>query len=92
MTAFDLATIDIISPDHYVRHGYPHPEWKYLRRHAPVFWYEGRANVDPFWAITKHADIIELSKQPELCSRTSPSSRSSPTSSPSPRRTRRATC
>ena len=66
MTAFDLATLDIISPDHYVRHGYPHPEWKYLRRHAPVFWYEGRTDVDPFWAITKHADVIELSKQPEL--------------------------
>jgi cholest-4-en-3-one 26-monooxygenase len=65
MSTFDLATLDIISPDHYVEHGYPHPEWKYLRRHAPVFRYEGRSNVDPFWAITKHADIIELSKQPE---------------------------
>jgi cholest-4-en-3-one 26-monooxygenase len=64
--AFDLSTIDIISPDHYVRSGYPHAEWRYLRRHAPVFWYEGRDNVDPFWAITKHADIIELSKQPEI--------------------------
>jgi cholest-4-en-3-one 26-monooxygenase len=63
---FDLASLDVISPDHYVAHGYPHPEWKYLREHAPVFWYEGRSNVDPFWAITKHADIIELSKQPEL--------------------------
>jgi cholest-4-en-3-one 26-monooxygenase len=66
MTAFDLATLDIIGPDHYQKHGYPHAEWKYLRKHAPVFWYEGRSNVDPFWAITKHADIIELSKQPEL--------------------------
>jgi cholest-4-en-3-one 26-monooxygenase len=64
--AFDLATLDIISPDHYVAHGYPHPEWKYLRRHAPVFRYEGRDNVDPFWAITRHADIVELSKQPEI--------------------------
>jgi cholest-4-en-3-one 26-monooxygenase len=63
--AFDLSTIDIISPDHYVRSGYPHAEWRYLRRHAPVFWYEGRDNVDPFWAITKHADIIEISKQPD---------------------------
>lgn len=62
----DLDTLDIISPDHYVRNGYPHPEWAHLRRHAPVFWYEGRSNVDPFWAITKHADIIELSKQPEI--------------------------
>ena len=45
--------------------GYPHPEWTWLRRHAPVFWYD-RPNVEPFWAITKHADIIEISKQPEL--------------------------
>jgi cholest-4-en-3-one 26-monooxygenase len=63
---FDLATIDVISPDHYVANGYPHAEWKWLRRHAPVFRYEGRSNVDPFWAITKHADVIELSRQPAI--------------------------
>ena len=62
---YDGATLDIISPEHYERHGYPHPEWTWLRQHAPVFWYE-RDNVDPFWVITKHADIIELGKQPEL--------------------------
>jgi len=60
----DLATLDIASPEHYEQSGYPHAEWTYLRREAPVFWYD-RPNVDPFWAITKHADIIELSKQPE---------------------------
>lgn len=64
-TAFDLATIDISSPEHYERNGYPYAEWAYLRRNAPVFWYE-RDNVDPFWAITKHADIVELSKQPDI--------------------------
>jgi len=62
---FDPATLDVASAEHYERHGYPHPEWTWLRRHAPVFWYE-RPNVDPFWAITKHADIIELGKQPDL--------------------------
>jgi cytochrome P450 len=62
---FDPTTLDIASPEHYERHGYPHPEWTWLRRHAPVFWYD-RPNVDPFWAITKHADIIELGKQPDL--------------------------
>ncbi|MGH7894158.1 MAG: cytochrome P450 [Candidatus Binatia bacterium] len=61
----DPATLDVASAEHYERHGYPHAEWTWLRRHAPVFWYE-RANVEPFWVITKHADIIELSKQPEL--------------------------
>jgi len=59
-----LDTLDIASDEHYEKHGYPHPEWTYLRRHAPVFWYD-RPNVEPFWAITKHADIVELSKQPE---------------------------
>ncbi len=63
---FDLRTIDVISPEHFERNGYPHAEWKYLRRHAPVFRYAGRSNVDDFWAITRHADIIELSKQPEI--------------------------
>src|SRR5215471_5406949 len=65
MRDFDPATLDVMSASHYEEHGYPHPEWTWLRRHAPVFWYE-RPNVDPFWAITKHADIIEIGKQPHL--------------------------
>jgi cholest-4-en-3-one 26-monooxygenase len=60
----DPATLDIATPEHYERHGYPHAEWTWLRRNEPVFRYE-RPNVDPFWAITKHADIIEIGKQPE---------------------------
>ncbi len=60
-----LDTLDVVTPEHYEANGYPFREWAYLRRHAPVFWYE-RDNVEPFWAITKHADIVELSKQPEL--------------------------
>lgn len=60
---FDPATVDVASPEHYGRNGYPHAEWTWLRRHAPVFWYD-RPNADPFWAITKHADIVEIGKQP----------------------------
>ncbi len=60
-----LATLDIATPAHYERHGYPYREWASLRRHAPVYWYE-RENVEPFWAVTKHADIVELGKQPEI--------------------------
>lgn len=62
---FDPATLDLATPEHYERHGYPHAEWTWLRRHDPVFWYD-RPNVDPFWAITKHADIIAIGKQPEI--------------------------
>ena len=62
---FDPTTLDLITPEHYERNGYPHAEWAWLRRNDPVFWYE-RPNVDPFWAITKHADIIEIGKQPDI--------------------------
>ena len=61
---FDAATLDVATPEHYEQNGYPHAEWRWLRRHDPVFWYE-RDNVEPFWAITKHADIIEIGKQPD---------------------------
>jgi cholest-4-en-3-one 26-monooxygenase len=60
---FSLDTIDIVSPDHYQKNGYPHAEWTYLRKHHPVFYVE-RPRVDPFWAITKAADIREISIQP----------------------------
>ncbi|HKA15469.1 MAG TPA: cytochrome P450 [Myxococcota bacterium] len=62
---FDLSTIDIASPEHYEEHGYPHPEWSWLRQHAPLVWYE-RPRFDPFWAVTKHSDIVWLSKHPKL--------------------------
>jgi|HubBroStandDraft_4_1064222.scaffolds.fasta_scaffold19922_3 cholest-4-en-3-one 26-monooxygenase len=60
-----LETLNIIGPDHYMKNGYPHREWTYLRKHKPVFWCE-YPKTDPFWAITKHADIIQISKQPRL--------------------------
>lgn len=55
---------NIIHPDDYARHGYPHEVWSWMRREDPVSWWDRTQGV-PFWAITKHADVIELSKQPE---------------------------
>ncbi len=62
--ALNLGTIDIISPDLYQQRGYPHEEWALLRQEAPIYWYDRTAG-EPFWAVTKHADIITLSKQPK---------------------------
>ncbi len=62
--ALSLDTIDIIGPDHYQQNGYPHAEWALLRREAPVYWFD-RTDDDPFWAVTKHEDIILLSRQPK---------------------------
>jgi cholest-4-en-3-one 26-monooxygenase len=61
----DAATLDLVTPEKYEREGYPHAEWTWLRQHDPVFWYE-RPNVEPFWAITKHTDIIDIGKQPAI--------------------------
>ena len=60
-----LETLDIHSTDLYVSRGYPWREWDLLRREAPVFWYE-REGIAPFWAITRHANILEISKRPEV--------------------------
>jgi cholest-4-en-3-one 26-monooxygenase len=65
MSDLTLQTIDFINPDLYVQRGYPHAEWSLLRHEAPVFRYE-RPNVVPFWAVTKHADIITVSRDPAL--------------------------
>jgi len=56
--------LHLIDPKCYAERGYPHAEWKQLRRHAPVEFFDPPA-WQSFWAITKHADIIEVSKQPE---------------------------
>ncbi len=59
--------LNIIGPQHYQENGYPHREWTYLRNHKPVYWYDG-PYAEPFWAITKHADIVQIAKQPKLFS------------------------
>jgi cholest-4-en-3-one 26-monooxygenase len=65
MPAPSLDTLDIHSKDLYVSRGYPWQEWDLLRREAPVFWYE-REDIAPFWAITRHADILEISRRSDI--------------------------
>ena len=60
-----LAELDIISNQGFGTNGYPHAAWARLRREAPVHWNTKHVE-NPFWAITKHADILAISKQPEL--------------------------
>jgi cholest-4-en-3-one 26-monooxygenase len=60
----DRARFECIDPEHYRRHGYPHEAWAFLRAHAPVTRVE-HPDFVPFHAITKHADVVTLSKQPQ---------------------------
>ncbi len=63
--SLSLDTIDIISPEYYQDNGYPPDEWALLRREAPIYWYD-RTPGEPFWAVTKHEDIVALSRQPRV--------------------------
>jgi len=46
---------EIIDPLYYGRYGYPHASWAWLRRHAPVAWFEP-PGMRPFWAVTRYED------------------------------------
>jgi cytochrome P450 len=61
----DVPAFHLIHPDHYAAHGYPHDVWKRLRREDPVHWFDRTAGK-PFWAITRHADIVTIGKRPDL--------------------------
>ncbi|MDH3309051.1 MAG: cytochrome P450, partial [Acidimicrobiia bacterium] len=51
---------DITSHDTYLR-GFPHAAFKRMREEEPVAWVE-EGDGTGFWAITKHADVIEVSR------------------------------
>ncbi len=60
----EFDTLDAISNDAY-RDGPPHELFTLMRREAPVIKHRG---IDPgspewFWAITRHADVVEVSRR-----------------------------
>jgi cytochrome P450 len=63
-STIDLAAL--VDPATY-RDGPPHETWTRMRRDAPVLWCE-IAGHEPFWALTRHADIRFVSTHPELFS------------------------
>jgi cholest-4-en-3-one 26-monooxygenase len=64
LTAASITTADLMDPDLFVSRGYPHAEWAALRRDAPVKWFAFDGPRPGFWAITKRADIVAISKEP----------------------------
>ena len=56
--------LHLLDGQFYANDPFPHYDW--MREHAPVFWDE----QSRLWAITRHADVMQLSKRPEVfCSR-----------------------
>ena len=56
---------ELVDPASYGQNGPPHELWSELRKHDPVHRCEARGAYPPFWAITKHADICDISKRPD---------------------------
>jgi cytochrome P450 len=52
------------SPHAFERQGYPWADWARLRRDEPVAWIDADDHV-PFWAVTRHADVVRISKDPD---------------------------
>jgi cholest-4-en-3-one 26-monooxygenase len=55
---------NFVHPAHYAQHGYPHDLWTRLRREDPVHWFD-KTDGPPFWAVTKHDDIVKVGRHPE---------------------------
>jgi len=56
--------LDLVSSRAYAEKGVPHALWTRLRAESPVH-HCAPEGFEPFWAITRHADICEISKQPD---------------------------
>ena len=59
---------DLIAPKNYGTRGTPHDVWTLLRKESPVHRCEFGGDFEDFWAITRHADILDISTKPQLFS------------------------
>ncbi|SNS04723.1 cytochrome P450 [Actinomadura mexicana] len=62
--AFRAPEIDIIDPGVYERGGIPHRQFQWLRDNDPVHWHQDpNDGVPGFWAITRHEDVVSVSRR-----------------------------
>jgi cholest-4-en-3-one 26-monooxygenase len=60
--------LDLIDPDTFAS-GLPLDAFATMRTEAPVFWHDQQSPWDEgFWVVTRHADIQEVSRTPEVFS------------------------
>jgi cytochrome P450 len=63
-----LDDIDLYSPDTYVARA-PHEAFERLRQSDPVHW-QPTPEGGGYWAVLRHADVVEVSRTPEVYSAT----------------------
>ena len=65
--AEDLSHVDLITPERWEERVL-HDEFALLRHEDPVHWHPESAPNHGFWAITKHEDVVAVSKNPQVFS------------------------
>jgi cholest-4-en-3-one 26-monooxygenase len=61
-----LEDVDLADPESFVA-GVPHESFALLRREDPVHWHKEKDGPG-FWALTRHDDVVFVSKHPEIFS------------------------
>ena len=61
-----MMTIDLYDPDTYTA-SVPHEDFATLRREDPVHW-QDMPGQPGYWAVLRHADVVHVSRHPELFS------------------------
>jgi cytochrome P450 len=67
MPNLSLTDVDLLGFESY-RDGPPHAMLALLRREDPVHWHPEPDGGRGFWAVTKHADVVYVSRTPKLFS------------------------
>jgi cholest-4-en-3-one 26-monooxygenase len=62
-----LADIDVYELDQYID-AVPHKQFRRLRAEAPVFKHADPEQPNGFWVLTRHADVVFVSRNPEIFS------------------------
>ncbi|TDB90439.1 cytochrome P450 [Actinomadura sp. 7K534] len=62
--------IELVDPAPYEHGGVPYGQLAWLREHDPVHRHHGDPDRGhpPFWAVTRHEDVVHVSRHPELFS------------------------
>lgn len=68
-TMLHFDPLDLVEPSRYAERGRPYALFASMRREAPVAYCEP-ADYEPFWAITRHEDIVAISRDPARFSNT----------------------
>ena len=62
----EQAGLTVVDPTAYAEEARLHEACALLRRESPVHWVDGRPDFNPFWVVTRRADILEIEKNHEV--------------------------